>query len=221
MKGSRARLAVGEIAAMTALILSYEWLWNGAFPGHFPVVLGLYLGIGISSHLRRGETLAGIGFRFYDVVPATRQALLFIGPLIAVVLAIGLALGTLSFPRLDSWWLGLPRRIVWVMLQQYGLLAFYYRRQCEVLSGKWPPILAAASCFALFHLPNPFLTPVSFLAGALSCWLYRRVPNVWALGIAHGLLSTAIARSLPLEWTVGMRVGPGFFRYLERLAAGG
>ena len=26
---------------MTALILSYEWLWNGAFPGHFLVLLGL------------------------------------------------------------------------------------------------------------------------------------------------------------------------------------
>lgn len=205
---------------MTALILSYEWLWNGAFAGHVPVLLALYLGIGVSSHIRRGETLANIGFRFHDVVPALRQALLFVGPLVLVVTAIGLALGTLRPPQWDARWTDVARWTAWVLLQEYGLLSFYYRRQGEILSGKWPPILAAAACFALFHLPNPFLTPVSFFAGVLSCWLYRRVPNVPVLALMHAILSFALSHALPHEITFGLRVGPGFFEIWRTVTGG-
>lgn len=62
---------------------------------------------------------------------------------------------------------------------------------------------------------------MTLFAGALSCWLYRRVPNLLVLGFMHAALSIAIARSLPYEITFGLRVGPGFFVFLEPLRAGG
>jgi membrane protease YdiL (CAAX protease family) len=209
-----------ELAAMTVLILSYIWLWKNAFPGDFAVCLALYLAIGIGSHMRRGETVREIGFRLDNARPALVQALLYVGPLIVATVGMGLAMGTIDLQRVSTSWISLPRTFCWGTLQQYGLLAFYYRRLGEILSDGRAIIFAAASLFALFHLPNPFLTPVTLFAGALSCWLYRRVPNLLVLGFMHAALSIAMARCLSYEFTFGMRVGPGFFRFLEALRAG-
>ena len=195
---------------MTALILSYIWLWQGAFPGDFYVCLALYLAIGFRSHASRGETARQIGFRLDNGWPALRQALLYVGPLVVVAVVVGLALGTTELPDEPASWLGLAPLFVWGTLQQYGLLAVYSRRLGEILPHGRAVIVASAAFFAAFHLPNPFLVPVTLLTGALSLWLYRRVPNLWALGLMHAVLSAAISHSLPDDVTYGMRVGPGF-----------
>jgi membrane protease YdiL (CAAX protease family) len=208
------RIAIAEITAMAVLLLSYIWIWQGAFPGDFWVVLALYLGIGFSSHLRRGESFRDIGLRLDNFGRAARSAVRIIGPLILIPPVVGLLMGTLRPVPLQEVPFGLAYGIAWGTLQQYGLACFFFRRAVEVFPGKWPPMVAAASLFALFHLPNPFLTAVTLVAGTLGCWIYRRTPNLWVLGIAHGLLSASISRSLPLDLTLGMRVGP---RALELL----
>jgi len=212
MKPPRPTAAAVEIAAMTALILSYIWLWEDRFRGDFYVCLALYLAIGVASHVRRGETARDIGLRADNLGAALRQALVFVGPLILISPVVGLALDTIRLlPGASWWWIpGAAERFASGTLQQYGLLCFFYRRVQELVPGTWPPPLAAAALFALFHLPNPFLTAVTLGAGILSCWLYRRVPNLWALGLAHAVLSMSISRSLPLGITVHMRVGPGY-----------
>lgn len=202
---------------MMVLLLSYMWLWQSSFPGHFVVVCLLYFGLGIASHVRRGETPREIGLRLDNVGPSARDVLIYVGPLIPIPILIGLWLDTTRFPPLSEWPLGIPKRLLWATAQQYGLLAFFYRRSGEVFAGTWPPILAAAGAFAFLHLPNPFLTVVTFALGALSCWLYRRQPNLLVLGCTHALMSVAISRSLPLDVTYGMRVGPGFFRIWDQL----
>lgn len=212
------RTAKIELGAMTGLILSYIWIWEQGFPGHFAVVVAAFLVLGLGSHIRRGETLHDLGFRLDNLRRAGIQALIYVGPLVLAPFLIGVSLDTLR--PTDHWLFALAARIPWGLLQQYGLLCFFYRRLREVLPGVWPPMLSAASLFALFHLPNPFLTAFTLGAGVLSCWLYRRVPNVWALGIAHGLVSFSLTTSLPLGITVGLRVGPGFFRMWERLHSG-
>jgi membrane protease YdiL (CAAX protease family) len=206
----RSTHALVDLVAMTALLLSYIWLWKDAFPGDFFVCLALYLAIGFRSHASRGETARQIGFRLDNGRAALRQALLYVGPLIAGAVVVGLALGTTRIPDEPTSWLGVPRTFVWGTLQQYGLLAVYSRRLGEVLADGRAVILASAAAFAAFHLPNPFLVPVTLVAGALSVWLYRRVPNLWVLGLMHAVLSAAISHSLPHEVTYGMRVGPGF-----------
>lgn len=215
----RAGRAAAELLAMTALVLSYIWLWQDSFPGNFAVCVALFAAIGVAAHLRAGETARGIGFTSRNLGPALLQAACFVGPLVLAPLLAGAWLGSLGStgPPRQGWAGGLLWRAAWGTAQQYGLLAFYYRRCRELLPGAAAPMFAASALFALFHLPNPFLTGVTFLAGLLSCWLYRRVPNLWALGLAHGLLSLSISRSLPVELTFGMRVGPGFWRFLETL----
>jgi len=216
---ARAPLARRELAAMTALLLSYIWLWQDAFPGDFVVCVVLYATIGLSSHLRRGESAADVGFRLDNFLETAKWALWIVGPLLVLPILIGAWLGTLHFPAPRYWLSGFVEKFLWSTAQQYGLAAFYYRRLRELLPGNWTAIIAAAGCFSLFHLPNPLLTPVTFLAGIVSCWLYRKEPNLFVLGLAHALLALSISRSLPFEITFGMRVGPGFFSFLERLSA--
>jgi membrane protease YdiL (CAAX protease family) len=92
--------------------------------------------------------------------------------------------------------------------QQYALLGFYYRRFDDVLPGVPLPILVTAGLFAFFHLPNPFLTVATFVAGILACIFYRKAPNLYVIGIAHGLLAAAVLESsLHGLMTVGMKVG--------------
>lgn len=215
------RVIVGELSAMTVLILSYIWLWQRSFPpGDFILCVVLYVAIGASSHLRRGETPAEIGFRLDNLGRAALLVLLCIGPLIVITIGVGIGLGSLRPTPGEGWPLSILSKLGWGTLQQYGLLAFFFRRLHELLRDERLAMFAAAACFAMFHLPNPFLILVTWAAGTLACWLYRRVRNIWAIGIAHGLLGVALARSLPVEITMGMRIGPGYWRLLSRLQAG-
>jgi hypothetical protein len=220
MRKVRPATVVVELSTMAAVMLSYIWIWRGSFPGDFWVCVALYLAIGVWSHVRRGETAREIGFRLDNLGPALLRALIWIGPLIVLAFTVGMLLDSIHLTTSARWHLHWIRRIAWGTLQQYGLLCFFYRRLGELLPGRWPPIFAAAGMFALFHLPNPFLTLVTLGAGVLSAWLYRRIPNVWALGLFHGLLASAISRALPDYFTGGMRVGPGFWTFMRKLEAG-
>src|SRR5262245_14272341 len=166
-----------EIAAMATLLTSYIWLWGGTFEGSFKLCVVLYLGVGVAAHLRARESLSDIGLRLDTILPAGRAALLATVAIGGLLVGAGTLLGSLEFPPAHS----LPRAlwdgIVWGTLQQYGLLAIFYRRFSELLPGRRRPLLAASAVFGLLHVPNPFLIAATFGAGTLSCWIYRRSPN--------------------------------------------
>ena len=92
---------------MTVLILSYVWLWQGAFPGDFTVCLLLYFGLGFAIHWQRGETPREIGFRLDNLPRALLQSLLVVGPLVAVPVVVGAWFDTLHYPELSLWPAGL------------------------------------------------------------------------------------------------------------------
>ncbi|MGB5880801.1 MAG: CPBP family glutamic-type intramembrane protease [Thermoanaerobaculia bacterium] len=196
-----------ELSAMTALVLSYEWIWDGAFRGHGVLVLFLFLAIAVSGHLRRGETAREIGFRLDNFWSSARFVFSFAVPAALVIILIGWLTGLMHprpighlIPRLAF----LP---LWGIGQQYALLGFYYRRFDDVLPGVPLPILVTAGLFAFFHLPNPFLTVATFAAGVLACVFYRKAPNLYVIGLAHGFLAAVLESSLHGLTTVGMKVG--------------
>ncbi len=208
----RRRLAaVLEVMALTALVLSYIWGWQGTFPGSGPFMVTLYFGIGIVGHLRRGESPRQIGFRLDNWPAALRDAVIAVGIASCLFLAIGAALDTWHFPSFGRTMAALPWMIAWGTAQQYGLVCILYQRLLEILQGPRAATLGAALLFALFHLPNPLLVAVTLVAGAVSCTLYRRAPNVLVLGIAHAAVSFVVASSLPASMTHRMHVGPGYF----------
>lgn len=202
---------VMEVAALTALVLSYIWGWQRAFPGNAQLVVFLYFGIGIASHLRRGETAAQLGIRLDNWRASLRNVLPVVAVASFVPLALGAAFDTWHFP---SWQIAvakLPWTIAWGTAQQYGLVCFLYRRLLEIVQGPWAATLCAAALFAIFHTPNLLLMAVTLVAGVASCTLYRREPNLFVLGCAHAAVSYFVSGALPLSVTHGMHVGPAYY----------
>jgi membrane protease YdiL (CAAX protease family) len=210
MENNSRTAALVEVTAMIALVLSYIWGWKGTFRGESQLLVALYFGIGVLSHVRRHESARQLGFRLDNWRRALRNAALIVAVAVCVPVALGALLNTWHFPS----WADLVRRapwmIAWGTAQQYGLLCFLYRRFLEILGGPRAASASAAAIFAAFHVPNSLLLAVTLTAGVVSCRLYRREPNVLVLGIAHAAISFAIFCSLPFSITHGMRVGPGY-----------
>jgi membrane protease YdiL (CAAX protease family) len=203
--------ALMEVAALTALVLSYIWGWQGAFPGHGQLVVLLYFGIGIAGHLRRGESARQIGVRLDNWRAALRITLPVVAVALFVPLAVGAAFDTWHFPSWQRSLENLPWTIAWGTAQQYGLVCLLYRRLLEIVQSPWAATLFAAALFAVFHAPNPLLMAVTLIAGVASCTLYRREPNLFVLGFAHAAVSYVISAAFPLSVTHGMHVGPAYF----------
>jgi membrane protease YdiL (CAAX protease family) len=201
-------LPLAELAGMTAMLTSYIWGWHRSFAGDFALCLTLYFGIGAFGHWLRGETPRQIGWRLDNLGDATLDALRVTVPILVAINLVGFVANSLTYPAPGYW----PERLgigwVWGTMQQYGLTAFYYRRWLDLFGRPIPAGAAAAALFALFHLPNAFLTFVTLLAGLLACWLYRRHPNLFVLGAMHAAISFALLHALPDELTLRLRVGP-------------
>jgi hypothetical protein len=106
--------------------------------------------------------------------------------------------------------------IVWSIMQQFLLQSYFLLRLLRLLPGKVAPILAAAGIFSLAHLPNPILTPITLVWGVIACVLFLRYRNIYALGIAHGIMGLCIAVTVPNSLHRHMRVGLGYLRYHPR-----
>lgn len=208
-RASRAA-ALAELVTMLALLLSYIWGWRDLFPGDRLVVISLYFGLCYVSHVRCHEDAHSLGLRLDNWRAAARQARLPLAIAMGLPLAAGAVLGSWHFEpaRLP---LDVPWHVVWGTAQQYGLLCFFYRRALDVLFSWRGAALAAASAFALLHVPNPLLVPITLAAGFVCCALYRRVPNVFVLGVAHAAISLSLFYALPLTMTHELRVGPGYY----------
>ena len=215
MQRSKVLRPLAEIVGVSVLVTSYIWGWEGTFKGAFTLCIVIYVGIGLAAQLRTREGPFDIGIRLDNLGSATRDALLATTVIGLLLLGSGLLLGSLDFPPLRLWPADLRLGIAWGTLQQYGLLCIYYRRFREILpSDRLDPQWVTGAVFGLLHLPNPFLTLATFGAGVLSCWLYRRTPNLVILGIMHGVVSFLITGCLPNGITMGMRVGPGYYHYI-------
>jgi membrane protease YdiL (CAAX protease family) len=106
--------------------------------------------------------------------------------------------------------------IIWALMQQFILQSYFLLRLLRLLPGKALPILVATGIFALAHLPNPILTPLTFIWGAIACVLFLRYRNIYTLGIAHGIMGLCVAITVPNSLQRHMRVGLGYLRYHPR-----
>ena len=103
--------------------------------------------------------------------------------------------------------------LVWSLVQQYIQQSFFFVRIEQLTSNGARASFITACLFGLAHLPNPVLTPVTFIGGWILCELFRRYRSLYPLAIAHGLIGLAIAVSVPDSIHHRMRVGLGYLRY--------
>jgi len=103
--------------------------------------------------------------------------------------------------------------IVWAIFQQFLLQSYFFLRLEEMLHSGRKAVAASAAIFTIAHIPNPVLMAVCLPAGWISCEIFRRDRNIYALGIAHAILGLTIAITVPDHVQRHMRVGIGYYQY--------
>jgi len=211
-------LAAWEIASVVSSILIAECILSAAmgrsrFVVAIPIALAFLLMI--TSHHLRSETLRDLGFRFDNFLGAGKLLLL------PMVVTAGLCL-------VAGWWLGgeinflrwhsgrpvagqLVLGFGWGLVQQYVLQGFINRRAQIIFGPRWLSVFLVAAVFGSLHLPNPWLTFVTFAGGAIWAAVYQRAPNLFALAVSHSLMTWVLVSTLPASALNHLRIGFKYF----------
>jgi membrane protease YdiL (CAAX protease family) len=193
-------------AAILATLLSYTWLLEPRLPRAFVAVpAAIVLGLGLWHALRTGEW----GLAPAALLPGLRPTALFTIPAVLALLAAGVAMGTLH-PRRESL-VGIALLVAWGGAQQW-LLQTVVLREAQRATSRRAGLVVAAALFAAVHLPNPFLTAMTF-AGALAwCAIYDRHPNIVPLALSHAMITLAILHAFADSLTGRLRIGHAYLR---------
>jgi hypothetical protein len=103
--------------------------------------------------------------------------------------------------------------VLWTIYQQFLLQDYFMARLLRLFSSEAAAVVLAGVLFALAHLPNLTLSAATLVWGIVSCALFRRYRNLWALGLAQGLLGLCFAICVPDALHHHLRVGLGYLRY--------
>lgn len=193
--------------ALAAIILGYMWVADPLVAVRGPwraLPVGLVLALCVA-HNRKSRDW---GFSGRDLLPALWWSIALTIPFAVALWLIGHAMGPAPIrrePLLDFLYV-----IVWGGAQQWVLQTVVFR-ESHAVAGRGAVLLAAA-IFATFHMPNPFLTAVTFTGGLVWCWIYSRHPNIVPLALSHAASTVVILLSFDPAVTGGLRTG---WRYLQ------
>ncbi len=134
---------------------------------------------------RPGQTRAW-GFRPDNVGPALRANLVFVVPACAVLVAYGAMRGRLPLSR--WFWVVLPLYPICGIAQQFALQHRVARNLRSLIPRELPRLIFVACVFSLVHWPEAPLMLLTWIAGVAFTWLFERWPNLWVLGLSHGIL---------------------------------
>ncbi len=207
------RVRPGSTRDLVELLLGYGVilfvLWMPEFPQRIlsPVALVVTLAIVLARHPSVDDL--GVGWR--GLLPS-----LWILPA-AIVLSIASVLVAKQIGTLHSLYKGdfkhVAGYVAWTLYQQFLMNDLFLPRLTRLLGNENAAIGLAAVLFAAAHLPNLPLTAATLVWGAISCALFRRYQNIYALGLAQGLLGLCFAVCVPDALHHHLRVGLGYLRY--------
>jgi membrane protease YdiL (CAAX protease family) len=103
--------------------------------------------------------------------------------------------------------------VLWTLYQQFLLNDYFMPRLTRLLGSENGAVGLTAVLFGMAHLPNLALTAATLVWGAVSCGLFRRYRNLYALGLAQGLLGLCFGICVPDALHHHLRVGLGYLRY--------
>jgi membrane protease YdiL (CAAX protease family) len=103
--------------------------------------------------------------------------------------------------------------VLWTIYQQFLLQDYFVDRLLRLVSSESAAVMLGGTLFAAAHLPNLVLMAATLVWGIVSCALFRRYRNLWALGLAQGLLGLCVAVCVPDALHHHLRVGLGYLRY--------
>jgi len=131
-----------------------------------------------------------------------------------VAIAAGGIAGTLHPPRggaasfVATFW----GYCLWAFFQQFLMQDFMLLRLLRLLPER-AAVVVTAVLFALAHLPNPILTPLTLAWGLAACALFLRYRNLYTLAVVHAILGVTLAITVPAHTIHNMRVGRGYLTY--------
>lgn len=152
------------------------------------------------------------GMRRDNFWPALGAQLVFVVVGGLGLVGFGLVTGSLTLPA--TFWITVALYPVWGVAQQFALQNLIARNLAGVLSNPLALSVAAAALFGISHYPRLELVSLTLVSGVFFTLIYRRCPNLWAVGLAHGMLG-----SLAVTIVLGEDPGGAILRYL--LARGG
>jgi membrane protease YdiL (CAAX protease family) len=198
-----------ELAIGYSLILIVIWT-----PSHWQRILYwlAFAFIAVTAWLRRRETRPN-GLGLIGLLPS-----LWIVPA-----AIGVVLGAIAMARhlhtLHPLYGPLPvaehilSYTLWALMQQFILQVYVLLRFLRLGFRRGPAIALATVLFAIAHIPNPVLVLLTLAWGGISCLMFLRYRNLYALALAHGILGMCLAVTVPNRIHRHMRVGLGYLAY--------
>ena len=184
-------------------------LWMPEFPQHILSPLALLVTLTIV--LVRRPTLNDLGLGRGGLV-ASWWILPAAAALAAVSVLAAKLVGTLH-PLYKGDLKHVTGYVVWTLYQQFLINDLFMPRLTRLLASEKAAVGVVAVLFASAHLPNLSLTVATLVWGAISCWLFLRYRNLYALGLAQGLLGLCFAVCVPDALHHHLRVGLGYLRY--------
>lgn len=183
-------------------------IWMPEFPQRLLTPLALVATLSIVLARRRSLQELGVGWR--GLIPS-----LWILPA-AIVLSTISILVAAKIGTLHTLYKGDFRHIagyiLWTTYQQFLVQDYFMPRLTRLLTRD-AAIAVGAALFAAAHLPNLPLTVATLVWGAVSCVVFLRYRNIYALGLAQGLLGLCFAVCVPETLSHHLRVGLGYLRY--------
>jgi hypothetical protein len=196
-----------ELILGYGLVVGVIWMPEPLQRIFTPVAFVLTLAVVLSR--RKGRDELGLGWR--GLVPS-----LWILPaaiaLAALSMFVAAKAGTLH-PLYKADFTHISGYVLWTIYQQVLLQDYFMDRLLRLVSNKSAAVTLAGTLFAAAHLPNLVLTAATLVWGIVSCALFRRYRNLWALGLAQGLLGLCFAVCVPDALHHHLRVGLGYLRY--------
>lgn len=130
------------------------------------------------------------GFRGDNFMNALGPSVLFVTCAAVLLLVYGKLTGRLVVPQ--TFWLALLLYPLYGIAQQFALQVLVAKNLRSLISTTWVRASVTGAIFSIAHFPNAPLMVLVAPVGLVFTLIYESRPNLWAVGLAHGLLGAMV-----------------------------